>query len=214
MGIFIEILEIIGTVAFAVSGALTGLKKNMDIFGVSILGLTTAVGGGVLRDIILGVTPPVVFIMPRYAAIAICISVIVFIPSARRLLTKNQALFECVLLIMDAVGLGVFTVAGIQAACTVSNNFNIFLLVFVGTITGVGGGVIRDVLSGSTPYIFVKHIYACASLAGALICSVLINRIGYTLSAAIGASLVIIIRLLAARYKWSLPKAQTVSINS
>ena len=87
MAEFLLILEIIGTVAFAVSGAMTGLSKKMDIFGVVILGLTTAVGGGMIRDLVLGLTPPAMFTNPIYAAVAAVVSVIVFLPAVRRWLT-------------------------------------------------------------------------------------------------------------------------------
>ena len=205
MQTLILILELIGTVAFAISGAMTALKKNMDIFGVAILGLTTAVGGGAIRDILLGTTPPVMFREPVYALLAIFVSVVVFIPSVRRLLTRNHTLYERMMLVMDSIGLGVFTVVGINTAYGVSDNFNLFLLIFVGTVTGVGGGVLRDVLAGNTPYIFVKHIYACASIVGAILCAALRAPLGEAASVIIGASAVIIIRLLAAHYKWSLP---------
>lgn len=205
MQTLIFILELIGTVAFAISGAMTALKKNMDIFGVAILGLNTAVGGGALRDVLLGITPPVMFREPVYALLAIFVSVVVFIPSVRRLLTRRQSLYERMMLVMDSIGLGIFTVVGINTAYGVSDDFNLFLLIFVGTVTGVGGGVLRDVLAGNTPYIFVKHIYACASIVGAILCAALRASLGEAASVIIGASAVIIIRLLAAHYKWSLP---------
>ena len=208
MQTFVFILEIIGTIAFAVSGAMTALKKDMDIFGVAILGLVTAVGGGVLRDIILGVTPPTMFRKPIYAVVAILVSVVVFIPTLRRALTKNHAVYDIVIRVMDSAGLGIFTVMGISTAKNVSDEYNMFLLVFVGVITGVGGGVIRDMMAGNTPYIFVKHIYACASIAGALACVLLWQHAGAVWSMFIGASLVFVIRLLAAHYKWSLPHAK------
>lgn len=207
MQTFIFILEIIGTIAFAVSGAMTALKKNMDVFGVAILGLTTAVGGGAVRDIILGITPPTMFKKPVYAAVAICVSIIIFIPAIRRLLTRNHALYDAMMLVMDSLGLGIFTVMGISTAYSVSAEFNLFLLIFVGVITGVGGGLMRDMMAGNTPYIFVKHIYACASLAGALVCALLWKPSGAAMAMFAGAVVVVIIRFLAAHFKWSLPKA-------
>lgn len=207
MAICIFILELIGTTAFAASGAMTALKKNMDIFGVAILGLTTAVGGGAIRDILLGITPPATFRQPIYAVIAIATAVFVFIPAVRRLLTKNQILYDRIMLIMDSLGLGIFTVVGISAAYSVSEDFNLFLLLFVGIVTGVGGGVLRDILAGNTPYIFVKHIYACASGAGALLCALCWKPLGVTAAMLLGASAVILLRLLAAHFRWSLPRA-------
>lgn len=98
------ILELAGTLAFAASGAITGLKKNMDIFGVCILGLTTAVGGGVIRDVILGITPPTTFLDPIYAVVALLTSLVLFLPRIRRLLMWDQRLYDLVLLIMDSAG--------------------------------------------------------------------------------------------------------------
>ena len=206
--IFLLIIEILGTIAFSVSGAMTALEKKMDIFGVAILGLTTAVGGGVIRDLILGRTPPYTFENPLYAIIAIVVSVIVFFPSIRKLLFKKPLIFDKVLLFMDSIGLGVFTVIGIKAAELVSNNFNIFLLLFVGMITGIGGGVLRDVLAGNTPYIFVKHFYATASFIGALCSIITWSILGETLSMIIGIAVIVVLRLLAAHFRWSLPKSE------
>ena len=206
MQTFAFILEILGTVAFAISGAMVALKKNMDIFGVVILGIVTAVGGGATRDIVLGITPPTMFEKPVYAIVATVVSIIVFLPSIRRLLTRNQKVYDLTMRIMDSVGLGLFTVMGIDKAHSIGE-YNLFLLVFVGVITGVGGGLMRDVMAGDTPYIFVKHIYACASIAGALACALLWNVLGAVPAMFIGATLVLVIRLLAAHYKWSLPHA-------
>lgn len=205
MDILIFAFEIIGTVAFSVSGAMTGLKKNMDIFGVMILGVVTAIGGGVTRDLILGITPPGTFGHPVYAIVATVTAIITFLPAIRRLLTSNQHVHDFVLLILDSLGLGVFTVVGIQTAYSVSTGRGAFLVVFVGVITGVGGGVLRDVLAGEKPYIFVKHIYACASIAGAVAC-VIIWRFNSTAAVIAGATIVFVIRLLAAHFRWSLPK--------
>lgn len=204
------LLEIIGTVAFSISGAMTGLKKGMDIFGVAILGLTTAVGGGALRDIILGNTPPVMFRDPVYAVIAIVTAVIVFLPFVQRLLDRIHGLYDSLMLIMDSVGLGVFTVVGIQTAYATVAEPGVFLLLFVGVITGVGGGVLRDVMAKDMPYVFVKHFYACASLLGAVLCILLWRVVGQTLAMLLGAVAVVALRFLAVKYRWSLPKAKCI----
>ena len=206
MDVFMLILELVGTVAFAISGAMTGLRKGMDIFGVAILGLTTAVGGGVLRDILLGSLPPAMFQDPIYAVVAVATSILIFVPRIRRLLTANQRLYALLMLLTDTVGLGICAVVGVKAAF-LSGHTSRFLAVFVGTITGVGGGVLRDVFSGDTPYIFRKHIYACAAIAGALACALLWKPLGSTWAMLTGCVLVLAIRLLAAHYRWSLPKA-------
>lgn len=202
------VFEMIGTVAFAISGAITGLKKKMDIFGVAILALVTSVGGGAIRDIVLGNTPPMTFRNPVYALVAIATGILTFIPAVRRLAGKNPKVFDIFLLVTDSVGLGIFTVVGIRTAITAGQGENVFLLIFVGVVTGVGGGLLRDMMAGNTPYIFVKHIYASASLAGALLFVALWKPIGATAAMSVSAAVIITIRFLAARFKWSLPKAE------
>ncbi|SFP06049.1 Uncharacterized membrane protein YeiH [Oscillibacter sp. PC13] len=205
---FILILELAGTMAFSASGAMTGLKKDMDVFGVCILGLTTAVGGGVIRDLILGNTPPATFQNPIYAAVALLTALVLFLPQVRHLLMHDQALYDLSMLILDSVGLGVFTVMGIRIAYAHVNRPTLFLLVFVGVLTGVGGGVLRDIMAGNTPYIFVKHVYASASLAGALLCTVLWQPAGELSAMLAGMGTVILIRGLSAHFRWNLPKAR------
>lgn len=191
------ILELIGTVAFAISGASVALEKKMDIFGVAILGMTTAVGGGIMRDLIIGVIPPTAFQRPVYALTALATSVIVFLPFVRKHLSTDSV----ILLVMDSLGLGIFTVTGVMTCASLNN---VFLQIFVGTLTGVGGGVLRDIFAGIRPSIFVKHFYATASLIGALVCSLLIP-LGQDISMIIGAFVVTVLRLLAAKYRWNLP---------
>ena len=202
------VFELIGTVAFAISGAITGLKKKMDIFGVVILAVVTAVGGGAIRDIVLGNTPPMTFRNPVYALVAVATGILTFIPVVRKLAGKTPKAFDIFLLVTDSVGLGIFTVMGIRTAINLNHGENMFLLVFVGVVTGVGGGLLRDVMAGNTPYIFVKHIYASASLAGAVLCVLLWKPLGATAAMSVSAVVIIIIRFLAARFKWSLPKAE------
>ena len=202
------ILELVGTLAFAASGAITALKKGMDLFGVCILGLTTAVGGGVIRDVILGNTPPATFLNPIYASVALVTSLVLFLPRIRHLLMWDQRLYDLSMLILDSLGLGIFTVVGIRIAWRSTAEPTLFLLVFVGVVTGVGGGVLRDVMAGDTPYIFVKHIYACASLAGALVCAGLWRPAGEVAAILAGAGVVVLIRFLSAHYRWNLPRAR------
>lgn len=208
MDTFVFILELVGTVAFAVSGAMTGIKKRMDILGVVILGLVTAVGGGIIRDLVLGITPPTTFRKSVYAAVAVFTAIVIFFPFVRRLLSRTHRLYDAVLFFMDSLGLAIFTVMGIFAASEMAVRHSTFLLLFVGVITGVGGGVLRDILAGNTPYIFVKHIYACASLAGAAVCVALWQTaVGSLWAMVIGAVTVFVIRILAAHFKWNLPRA-------
>lgn len=202
------IFEIVGTVAFAISGAMTGLAKKMDIFGVAILGLTTATGGGIIRDLILGNTPPATFHNPTYAVVALAVSVLVFIPAIRHLMENRKAVFDIVLLLMDSLGLGLFTVVGIQIAHSLSDSYGRFLLIFVGVVTGVGGGMLRDIFAGDTPYVFKKHVYATASLVGAVACVAVWEPLGETVSMVIGATVILVLRLCAAKYRWNLPKPE------
>lgn len=207
MNDLIFVLDIVGTVSFAISGAMTGLKKNMDIFGVCMLGVTTAVGGGILRDLLLGLTPPSALTEPRNVFLAIAVSVILFLPVVRRMLLNHQNVYDKLLLWADSAGLGLFTVYGIRVAIMAGYESNGFLLVFVGVITGVGGGVIRDLFAGDRPYIFVKHIYACASIAGAVLCAVLRPAAGLEFAMTAGFAVIVIIRLCSAKFRWSLPRA-------
>ena len=118
MAIWVNIFDMIGTVAFAVSGALTGIRKHMDIFGISILALSTATGGGIIRDVILGITPPSTFQNPTAAMVAIATAIIVFLPPIRKRLLKSSRIYDLVMLVMDSLGLGAFTVIGVQKAYT------------------------------------------------------------------------------------------------
>lgn len=208
MDTFIFVLNMLGTLAFAASGAMIGLKKNMDIFGVCILGLTTATGGGVIRDLILGVTPPMAFRDPTAAMVALVTSVFFFARRVRRLLMHNPKHYRMLLFWMDSLGLGAFTVIGVQLAFQQARQPTFFLLVFVGVVTGVGGGVVRDLLAQEVPYIFVKHVYACASLAGAVLCAGLWRWAGSMIAMLSGIAAVVLIRVLAAHYHWNLPKAR------
>jgi uncharacterized membrane protein YeiH len=202
------ILEMIGTIAFAISGAITGIQKKMDIFGVAILGLTTAVGGGILRDLILNITPPLAFKNPVFAVTSILVSIIVFIRSNKSIAKHDGNAHEVLLQIMDSVGLGVFTVVGVQVAKESGTNSGLFLETFVGVLTGVGGGLLRDIFAQNMPSIFVKYFYACASILGAWMCVCLWPFIGENWAMSCGAALVVALRILAARYHWSLPRAK------
>lgn len=215
MGVFVLILEIIGTASFAASGAYVGIKKNMDLFGVSVLGLTAATGGGVIRDLLLGNFPPLVFKNPVYALSAIGVSLLCFVLAAKTKLFAggggNNAMHRLIL-VADSAGLGLFAVIGVKVAAEAAGRPNFFMTVFVGTVTAVGGGVMRDLLAGGVPFIFMKHIYATSALAGALVCALGWNLFGNIVSMAAGACLVFSLRLLAAFYKWNLPKVKTTDL--
>lgn len=209
--VIIFMMEIVGTVAFALSGAMTGIQKKMDLFGVNVLGVTTAVGGGMIRDLILGLNPPVMFSNPIYALTAVTTSTVLFIFMYVRAGVypgKYMKMRALLLLTGDTIGLGIFTVVGSHTAIAAGYGDNHFLLVFVGVLTGVGGGMLRDVFAGNTPYILVKHVYAIASLTGALVYVFLLPYLGGLPCMLAGAAVVMLIRFLAAYYRWNLPRIQ------
>lgn len=202
-------LEILGTIAFSVSGAIEAMKKGMDMLGVLVLGLVTAVGGGVLRDVIIGNLPPSAFQNPRAALLAIGTAFVAFVIGvivSKRTHSGHSTVWNHVLLVSDAIGLGAFTILGIRGVQEQTDYNNIALLLFVGVITGVGGGVMRDIFAGNVPYIFRKHVYATASIAGAVAYICLEKTEQLELAATLSLILVVILRLLAARFKWNLPR--------
>lgn len=206
--IVIFAFEMVGVVAFAISGALVGIEKKMDILGISILGLLVACGGGVIRDLVLGITPPMTFRNPIYATVAILTSIAVFIYEVKIPKNKKHKTNEAIMLIMDAIGLGIFTVMGINTAYLQEQDYSWFLLIFVGVITGVGGGILRDIMAGDRPYVFVKHFYASASIIGAIIYVLILPYLGTVTSMFVGTGAIILLRVLAAKFRWSLPKPE------
>ena len=205
MNTVIFVIEILGTIAFAISGVIVGKEKNMDLFGVCMLGITTGCGGGIIRDIIIGCTPPTMFVNPVYAFVALGVSLAMCIPVISRLIARLKTAGEIFLQVLDAVGLGGFSVVAV-VNCHALYPDNIFLMVFVGCVTGCGGGVLRDIFAGNIPYIFRKHIYASASIIGALLCALLIDAIGSTEAMICGIAVIMLIRFAAAYYKLNLPK--------
>lgn len=207
MSIFVLMLELIGTVAFSASGSIIAIRKKMDVFGVCVLGLTTAVGGGIIRDLLLGITPPNTFRNPVYAATSIAVSLIIFLRPVRRYLTGTHAAYDRTMLVADSIGLGLFTAIGVSIAKSAVPDGGFFLTVFVATLTSVGGGIMRDIMAGQTPFIFVKHVYASATLVGGVVCTLLWPLTGHITAMIIGALLVFVIRILSATFKWNLPRA-------
>lgn len=201
------ILEIIGTIAFAVSGAFVAIKAKFDIFGVIVVGCIMAVGGGILRDVLIGSVPPRIFGNSYLVAVAAVTSVAVF---GLAFFTKNRfedvnAKVDRVNNIFDAIGLAAFTVMGTEVAFESGFSENCFLSITVGVLTAVGGGLLRDIFTENLPYIFKKHIYALASIGGSLIYYFLRN-VQSVAAVIAGLTFVITIRLLATTFRWSLPK--------
>ncbi len=203
--------DFIGTVAFAISGAITGIHKRMDIFGVNILAILTACGGGLMRDIVMGNFPPQMFINPFYVIVAAIVANIVFLIMLfkKGVPMKFAGLYEKGLFLSDTLGLAAFMVDGVMIGANFGYEDDLFLLVFLGFITGVGGGVLRDVLSIQMPAIFVKHVYALPVIIGG-ITMVIIHEIMHTWNAAMifSFALVILLRFMARHYRWNLPKVQ------
>lgn len=205
-----EITSVIGIIAFAISGAMAAIKKRTDPFGVVVLAVITATGGGIIRDILLGIQPPAVFIDCSYVLIAAAAALVVFLIAYihKDAYRSKTALIDRINNIFDALGLGVFVVIGTQAAIDYGYSQNMFLSVFIGTITGIGGGLIRDITVREIPAVMCKHVYALAALGGSLMFYVMyINKLNYTLSAFLSAGAVFVLRMLATHFKWNLPPA-------
>ena len=204
------VLEMIGTVAFALSGAMVAIQKRLDLLGILVLGITTAVGGGMIRDLIIGVHPPMMFVKPVYVVVSAIFILILFLiikvnHSSPKFL--ESALYETLFNLMDAIGLGVFTVVGVNSVMNNDMNHMLFLKIFLGVITGVGGGLIRDMMANETPGILRKHVYACASIVGAVCYIILYDWLRSGTAMVVSVILVVVIRVLAKHYEWNLPKA-------
>lgn len=206
--IILLILEIVGTVSFAVSGAFVAIKAKLDVFGVVFIGCVTAVGGGIVRDLLIGQTPPAIFSNLYILLIAAVASAAVFIiayATRKRFLSAYEKI-EPIQNVFDAFGLAAFSVMGTEIAFIHGISDNAVLAILLGMLTGVGG-MFRDVLTDTTPYIFKKHVYALASIAGAALYYVLRILVDGTLVASVvSMAVVVVLRLLAAKYRWSLPK--------
>lgn len=193
-------LDLVGTGAFAASGAVAGIRRKMDLFGVMVLGLVTAIGGGTLRDLLLGDNPPFCFKNEVYLYLALGVSLLTFA------LYRHVTGMHQPLLYFDAIGLGTFVVIGTEKAL----HFDLGLLgaVIMGVITATAGGIFRDVLANQIPLILRKEIYASACLAGGTLLVVLIqNGLPRSMALLIAAATVIALRLLAIRFNWALPRA-------
>ena len=161
-----------------------------------------------MRDVILGVTPPTAFAQPVYILFAIITSTLLFAivytnPDIIHSKIKNK-FYDKVMLWCDTVGLGIFTVVGIQTASRHVTDNNAFFFLFIGVLTGVGGGVIRDIMASETPYILVREVYASASIAGGIVCIVCRSTIGEAAGLVLGLIVTVVIRALAAHFHWNL----------
>ena len=209
---FFRVLEYIGTASFSVSAVLVAIKYRLDLFGVVVLALTTALGGSIIRDVILNISPPTAFINVNYFAISFISAtlMILFIKivaksSSILSIARSSKIFNSMLVFFDAVGLGIFTISGTRISVNYMHGNNYFLCIFVGVLTGVGGGILRDVFVNRRPIILRKEIYALASIVGSLVFCVFYNTIPYAICLYGCTFLIIAIRLIAAYKKVDLP---------
>jgi uncharacterized membrane protein YeiH len=198
------VLDLIGTFVFALSGAVAGVRQRLDIFGVLVLSFAAASAGGIMRDLLIGSVPPVAIRDWRYLAASLLAGLVVFIwfPRSRRLSRARN-----LVLIFDAAGLGLFAVAGTQKA--LGYGLNPLMAALLGMLTGIGGGMLRDVLVAEIPNVLRADLYAVAALAGAIVVV-----LGYLLAieptgtAILGAALCFCLRLFSIRRGWQLPVAR------
>lgn len=195
---FLYIIDILGTIAFAVSGAFLAMEKKLDPFGVLVLSFVTAIGGGTLRDILIG-NLPVGWLTNPTATIVIFSSAIATMFFGRHLKHFTNTLF-----VFDALGLGLFTIVGIKLG--LQKDFSVGVCIALGTITGCFGGVVRDVLLNNIPLLFRKEIYALACVAGGLFYFLLrAMKIDGDTATIVSILSISAIRILAFRFKISLP---------
>jgi uncharacterized membrane protein YeiH len=196
---FLILIEALGTFAFAVSGAMAAIRSRFDLFGILVLAFVTAIGGGTIRDLLIGNTP--VNWLTDTLAIASVFAGFIFTLLIYRRMNK----LEGWLFTFDAAGLGLFTVVGTQIGLEAGMGPGVSIA--LGTITGCFGGVLRDVLAGDKPLIFQKEVYAMAAIAGGMIFVILLTLFDALLIAQIAGILsILLIRVIAVKYQLGLPK--------
>lgn len=191
------IIEFIGTMAFAISGIRLASAKNFDWFGAYIVGMATAIGGGTMRDVMLGIPP---FWMTNPIYVICCALALVWVILFGKKIIRQQSTW----FIFDTIGLALFNIIGIEK--TINMNYPLWMAVIMGCITGAAGGVIRDILINEEPLIFRKDIYAVACILGGIV-YIICYKFNFPaeISALLSAFAVILIRLLAVKYHWQLP---------
>lgn len=194
---FAQILDFIGTLAFAISGIRLASAKRFDLFGAYVVGLATAIGGGTIRDLMLGLQP--FWMTNAFYLVCTAIGLLWVIVFRRFLVRQNNTWF-----LFDTIGLALFTVTGIEK--TIGAGFPFWTAIIMGAITGAGGGVLRDVFINEVPLIFRKEIYALACVIGGVVYYVChISGMTNIASGIICGAVVILCRVLAVYYKWHLP---------
>ncbi len=200
MSLLIQLLDLFGTAAFAVTGAFKAVEHKADIVGLIILASITGLAGGMMRDIVFDQFPPAAMSSPFYIGIAVAVAIAIFFLYGS--MKKHWNIF----LKFDAIGLGVFTVIGASIAYNVAG-LNFLAMAFAGVITAIGGGILRDVFVNEIPIVFVKELYATASFVGVIMLFVLLSA-GVPLETAAIPCIVVVtgLRLLAIKYNWNLPR--------
>ncbi|TDS14424.1 putative membrane protein YeiH [Maribacter caenipelagi] len=195
---FYFIIDILGTIAFAISGVLVAMDKRLDAFGVFIIAFVTAVGGGTLRDLLIGIKPVGWLNAPMHLLI-IVITVLLAIIFVKQLKYVRKSLF-----LFDTIGIGLYTMVGVEKG--LAADLPPVMCIALGTITACFGGVIRDILCNEIPVIFRKEIYATVCILGGLVYFLLIQfPIQNTIAYSMAIVTIIIMRILAVRFKISLP---------
>lgn len=193
-----HLLDIIGTIAFAMSGALTAISKKLDPFGVFIIAFVTAVGGGTLRDVMIGRTP-VGWMQDLEYVYVIALAFVLSILFRRKFDKLRTSLF-----LFDTIGLGVFTLIGLEKG--INTGLHPIICIALGTMTACFGGVIRDILCNEIPVIFRKEIYATICILGGVVFFMLKKlHLNEDVLYLITSAVIISIRLMAVKYKWYLP---------
>jgi uncharacterized membrane protein YeiH len=196
-----DVLDWVGTLAFALSGGLLGVQKRFDLFGVLFLSFVVSVVGGMMRDVLIGAIPPVAIADIHYFAIAMIGGLITFY------LYPTVASLQRQILLLDAVGLALFAVTGAQKA--IDHGINPLMAAILGMLTGIGGGMTRDVLAGDIPFVLRGDLYAIAALAGGAIVSIgTVMGVQPTYPMLLGAAVCIFLRLMAIYYNWRAPVAR------
>lgn len=203
-----SVSEYIGIISCSISGSIIAHKFNFDMFGVMLCGILNALGGGILRDILIGSLPPRSFYNYTFLLISVLTSLTVFFifRIIKNRFTIKQNLLRMIFMIVDAIGLASFSMSGVQIAIGAGYSDNIFLCVFLGMTTAIGGGILRDIITAQIPIVFREQIYATASIFGSFIYCLAVTTGADTAASMFLSMLIIIaIRLLSVRYKWHLP---------
>ena len=209
--IILLIMEWIGTISFATSGALVAIRHSLDLFGVITVGSITAVGGGIMRDVLIGNVPPKIFSTPMVLIVAVLVSLVVFLIAYfyRKKFEKLSEKIDAINIVFDALGLAAFSITGVEVAYVTLPTGNAILPILMGVITGVGGGVFRDVLVNEKPYILTKHIYAVVSVLGCCIYFFVSAHLSHTVFATFFVLIfTVTMRVLAAKLRWKLPRIE------